>query len=187
MKNLKSSLASMVIVFVATIAFAVSANAAAMSARTIDKNVMACLERFYKQVPGAKAAAEKAKGVLVMPGVVKAGLVVGGEYGEGALRINGRHSGYYNLVSASFGLQIGGQKKDIIILFMDDQAMEKFKNTQGWEAGVDANITMATIGAGNRVDFTKIHDSIVAFVFGAKGLIADVSFKGAKFTKIEPK
>lgn len=157
------------------------------SKASIDKNVNACLNRFYKQVSGAKEAVEKAKAVLVMPGVFKIGFVVGGQFGVGALRSGGKTVGYYNLVAGSIGMQIGGQTMDIIILFNNDAAVEKFKNTQGWEAGADANVAAANVGAGRRVDWTKMHDDIVSFVFGAKGLMADASVKGGKFTRIEPK
>jgi lipid-binding SYLF domain-containing protein len=161
--------------------------AAAKSAKQINSEVNACLDRFYRQVPGSKELAAQAKGMLVMPKVIKAGLIVGGEYGEGALRIDKKSAGYYNLASGSVGFQIGAEEKDIVILFMTDEAIEKFKNTRGWEAGVDANVAMATVGAGNRIDFTKMYDPIVAFVFDVKGVMADISLKGAKFTKINPK
>jgi lipid-binding SYLF domain-containing protein len=157
------------------------------SKASIDKNVNACLNRFYKQVPGAREAVEKAKAVLVMPGVFKIGFVVGGQYGVGALRSGGKTVGYYNLVSGSVGMQIGGQTMDIIILFNNEAAVEKFKNTQGWEAGADANVVAADVGTARSVDWTKIHDDIVSFIFGAKGLMADASVKGGKFTRIEPK
>ena len=159
----------------------------AKTAKEINSNVNACLDRFYRQVPGSKEMAAKAKGVLVLPGVIKAGLIVGGEYGEGAMRVDKKSVGYYNIVSGSIGLQIGAEDKDIVILFMTDEALEKFKNTRGWEAGVDANVAVATMGAGNRVDFTKMYDPIVAFVFDVKGAMADISLKGAKITKINPK
>jgi lipid-binding SYLF domain-containing protein len=159
----------------------------AKTAKEINANVNACLDRFYRQVPGSKEAAAKAKGVLVLPGVIKAGFIVGGEYGQGAMRVDKKTVGYYNIVSGSIGMQIGAEDKDIVILFMTDEAMDKFKSTQGWEAGVDANVAVVTMGAGNRVDFTKINDPVVAFVFDVKGLMADVSLKGAKITKINPK
>lgn len=159
----------------------------AKTAKEINSDVNACLDRFYRQVPGAKEMTAKAKGVLVLPGVIKAGLIVGGEYGQGALRIDKKSAGYYNIVSGSIGLQIGAEDKDIVILFMNDEALQKFKNTKGWEAGVDANVAVVTMGAGNRVDFTKLNDPILAFVFDVKGLMADVSLKGAKISKINPK
>jgi lipid-binding SYLF domain-containing protein len=92
----------------------------AKTAKQINSEVNACLDRFYRQVPGSKEMAAKAKGVLVMPGVIKAGLIVGGEYGEGAMRVDKKSVGYYNIVSGSVGLQIGAEDKDIVILFMTD-------------------------------------------------------------------
>jgi len=161
--------------------------ALAKTAKEINDNVNACLGRFYKQVPGGKDLAAQAKGVLVMPGVIKAGLIVGGEYGEGALRINKKTAAYYNLASGSIGLQIGGEAKDIVILFMTDEALKQFQASKGWEAGVDANVALVTMGGGKRVDFTKMKDPIIGFVLDVKGLMADISLKGAKFTKISPK
>jgi len=159
----------------------------AKTAGEINSSVNACLDRFYKQVPGAKEATAKAKGALVMPGVIKAGLIVGGEYGQGALRVEKKSVGYYNVISGSLGLQIGAEAKDIIILFLTDDALNQFKSSKGWEVGVDANVAVVKLGAGERVDFTKMSDPIVAFVFDVKGLMADISLKGAKFTKINPK
>jgi len=159
----------------------------AKTAKEINDNVNACLGRFYKQVPGGKDLAAKAKGVLVMPGVIKAGLIVGGEYGEGALRIEKRSAAYYNLAAGSVGFQIGGEAKDIVLLFMTDEALKQFQASKGWEAGVDANVALVKVGGGERVDFTKMNDPIIGFVFDVKGLMADISLKGAKFTKINPK
>jgi lipid-binding SYLF domain-containing protein len=161
--------------------------ASSKTAKEINDNVNACLGRFYQQVPGGKDLAAKAKGVLVMPGVIKAGLIVGGEYGEGALRINKKTAAYYNIASGSIGLQIGGEAKDIVILFMTDEALKQFQASKGWEAGVDANVALVKMGAGERVDFTNMKDPIIGFVLDVKGLMADISLKGAKFTKISPK
>jgi len=143
------------------------------------------MKRFYNQVEGAKEFARGAKGLLIMPNVKKAAFIVGGEYGEGALRIGGKTAAYYNIVSGSFGLQIGAQAKDIIIAFMTQEALNGFRASDGWEAGVDGNIALITIGAGERVDTRTIKDPIVGFVFDVKGLIADLSLKGAKFTKLK--
>jgi len=159
----------------------------AKTAKEIDASVNASLDRFYKQVKGGKEMAAKAKGVLVMPNVVKAGLIVGGEYGEGALRVGGKTASYYNLASGSVGFQIGGEAKDFVILFMTDAALKQFKASKGWEVGLDGNVALVNIGGGERVDFTKMRDPIIGFVFDVKGLMADISLKGAKFTRIEPK
>jgi len=159
----------------------------AKTAGEINASVNASLDRFYKQVKGGKELAGKAKGVLVLPGVVKAGLIVGGEYGEGALRVGGKTVSYYNLAAGSVGFQIGGEAKDIIMMFMTDAALKQFQASKGWEVGVDGNIALVNIGGGERVDFTKLNEPIIAFVFDVKGLMADISLKGAKLTKVQKK
>jgi lipid-binding SYLF domain-containing protein len=172
----------------AVVLFGVAAESVwAKTAKEIDAGVNACLDRFYKQVKGGKELAGKAKGMLVMPNVVKAGLIVGGEYGEGALRVGGKTVGYYNLAAGSIGFQIGGQAKDIVILFMTDAVLKQFQASSGWEAGIDGNVALVNIGGGERVDFTKMNDPIIGFVLDVKGLMADISLKGAKFSKITPK
>lgn len=155
------------------------------SAREIDASVEVALERFYTQVDGAKEFAKSAKALLVLPRVMKAAFIIGGEYGEGALRINGKTVDYYNIVSGSFGFQIGGEAKDIVIAFMTDEVLKNFRASKGWEAGVDGNVALFTIGAGERADTRTLKDPIVGFVFDVKGLMADISLKGAKITKLD--
>jgi lipid-binding SYLF domain-containing protein len=162
-------------------------NLLAKTAKEIDTSVNVAIERFYKQVKGAEKFAKASKGMLVMPNIVKGAFIVGGEYGEGALRIGGKTVDYYNTVSGSIGFQIGGQKKDIILLFMTDEALKNFRASKGWEAGVDGNVALITVGAGERADTTTSKEPVVGFVFDAKGLIADISLKGAKFSKIDKK
>ncbi|RPI73069.1 MAG: hypothetical protein EHM38_00985 [Geobacteraceae bacterium] len=160
--------------------------ASAKTAKEINTSVNACLERFYKEINGGKELAEKAKGVLVLPGVIKAGLIAGGEYGEGALRVAGKTASYYDLTAGSVGFQIGGDTKDII-MFMTAAALKQFQSSKGWEVGVDGNVALVNIGGGECIDFTKLNDPIVAFVFDVKSLMADVSLKGAKLTKVAKK
>ena len=162
-------------------------NSMAKTAKEIDASVDAAIERFYKQVKNADAFVKSSKGILVMPNVVKGALIVGGEYGEGALRVGGKTVDYYNTVSGSIGFQIGGQKKDIILCFMKDDALKKFRDSKGWEAGVDGNVALISVGAGERADTTTTKDPIVGFVFDSKGLIFDLSLKGAKFSKLDKK
>jgi lipid-binding SYLF domain-containing protein len=164
-----------------------SSNLLAKTAKEIDANVDAAIERFYKQVKGAKEYVEKSKGMLVMPNVVKGAFIIGGEYGEGALRVGGKSVDYYNTISGSIGFQIGGQAKDIILLFMTDEALKQFRASNGWEAGVDGNVALITVGAGERADTNTLKDPILGFVFDAKGLIVDISLKGAKFSKVDKK
>ena len=159
----------------------------AKTAKEIDASVDVAIKRFYKQVDEAKTLVKKSRGMLVMPNVVKGAFIIGGEYGEGALRIRGKSVDYYNTVSGSIGLQIGGQAKDIILLFMTDKALKQFRAAKGWEAGVDGNVALFTVGAGERADTTTSKAPIIGFVFDAKGLMADISLKGAKFTKLDKK
>ncbi len=155
--------------------------------REIDVSVDVTLGRFEKEVNGGKEFLESAKGVLVFPKVVKAGFGVGGEYGEGALRIDGRTVDYYNTVSASIGFQIGAQVKSIILVFMTDESLRKFRIRPGWEVGVDGSVALVKIGAGGTIDTTTIKDPIVAFVFGQKGLMYNLTLEGSKFTRLDKK
>jgi lipid-binding SYLF domain-containing protein len=164
-----------------------SSNLHAKTAKEIDASVDVAIERFYKQVEGAEELVKASKGILVMPNVKKAAFIVGGEYGQGALRVGGKSVDYYNTISGSIGLQIGGEAKDIILLFMTDEALKQFRASKGWEAGVDGNVALITIGAGGRADTRTLKDPIVGYVFDAKGLIADISLKGAKFSKVDKK
>lgn len=165
---------------------AAAPSAEAKSAGEIQAAVKACLERFTKQVSGGLELLTQAKGILVMPGVIKAGFILGGEYGEGALRVGGKTAGYYRLASGSIGLQIGGQAKDIVILFMTEEALRGFQKSEGWEVGIDGNVALANLGGGERVDFTRMKEPIIGFVFDVKGLMADISLKGAKFSRFHP-
>jgi lipid-binding SYLF domain-containing protein len=176
-----------VFVLITVISVFLSSHSLAKTAKEVDASVDVAIERFYKQVKGAEEFVKTSKGMLVMPNVVKGAFIIGGEYGQGALRIGGKSVDYYNTISGSFGFQIGGESKDIILLFMTDEALENFRASKGWEAGVDGNVALISVGAGGRADTTTLKDPIVGFVFDAKGLIADVSLKGAKFSKLDKK
>jgi len=158
----------------------------AKSALEIDASVDTALARFKKEVFGSKDMLAKAKGVLVFPSVIKAGIGLGGEYGVGALRIKGKTAGYYNTISGSFGFQLGGQVKSIYLLFMEDQALKNFRNSDGWKAGVDGSVALITVGAAASVDTAKTNQPILAFVLGQKGLMYNLSIEGSKFNKIQP-
>ncbi len=157
----------------------------AASAREIDVSVDVALERFNEQVKGSTEFLNSAKGVLVFPKVYKAGFGVGGEYGEGALRIDGKTVDYYNTAAGSFGFQFGGQKKTIILVFMQDKARENFRDSKGWEVGVDGSVALVTLGAGGEIDTTKIREPIVGFVFGQAGFMYNLTLEGAKMTKLD--
>jgi len=153
-------------------------------AEKINTGVDVTLEQFKKDIKGGEEFLNSAKGVLVFPNIIKAGFIVGGAYGEGALRIAGETVDYYNTVAASWGFLAGAQSVRAIIVFMQDDALKKFRESNGWEAGVDGSVTLVNIGAAGTIDTTTIKDPIVGFVFGNKGLMADLSLTGSKYTKI---
>jgi lipid-binding SYLF domain-containing protein len=153
------------------------------TAKEIEANVDAAL-KLFEQVKGGKELLQKAKGVLVLPGVLKAGFVFGGEYGEGALRIGGRTVDYYSIAAGSFGFQIGAQKKNVIIVFMDEGALKSFRASAGWKVGADGSVAAINVGAGASIDTTQIKETIVSVIFGQKGLMANATIEGAKLTKI---
>lgn len=159
--------------------------AEAATAIEIDAEVVAALSRFYQEIPVGQELAAKAKGILVFPQVIKAGFGIGGEYGEGALRVGGRTVGYYNTVAASIGLQIGAQSRAEVILFMTDEALEWFRKSDGWEIGVDGSVALVTVGVAGEIDTTTLTEPVIGFIFGEQGLMANLSLEGAKITKLE--
>jgi len=147
--------------------------------------VFMALKMFYEKVGPAKELSAKAKGILIFPDVIKAGFGIGGEYGEGALRINGKTVEYYNTAAASIGLQLGAQEKAVILLFLDGKALDDFRKSDGWEAGVDGSVAVVEWGAGGSVDTSNIKDPIIGFVFGNKGLMFNLTLEGSKMSKIK--
>ncbi|MFH1997046.1 MAG: YSC84-related protein [Candidatus Omnitrophota bacterium] len=158
--------------------------AAAWSGTAIDAQVDASLEQF-KETKGAGDLLKKAEGVLVFPKVFKAGFGIGGEYGEGALRIKGKTVDYYSTAAASIGFQLGAQKKTIILAFMKKSALDKFQNSTGWKIGADASVAVIAIGADGSIDTASANEPIVAFVLDQKGLMYNLTLEGAKITKMK--
>ena len=156
----------------------------AKSAQEIDIQVDVALEKFEKDINGGKEFLKSAKGVLVLPSVIKAGFGIGGEYGEGALRIKGKTVDYYSTAAASIGFQLGAQSKTVILVFMEEEALKNFRGSSGWEAGVDGSVALVKIGTGGSIDSNNIKDPIVGFVFGNKGLMYNLTLEGSKFTKL---
>jgi len=154
------------------------------TAKEIDVSVDVTLERFNKEVPGASGFIKKAKAVLVFPSVIKVGIGIGGEYGEGALRIGGKTADYYSTMAASIGFQLGAQAKSIVLAFLSENALKQFRNSDGWKAGVDGSVALISLGMGDSLDTTNVKDPIVAFVFGQKGLMYNLTLEGSKFSKL---
>ena len=158
----------------------------AKSSTEIDASIESAIERFTNEIQGGQTYLDGARGILVIPKMIKAGLVLGVEYGEGALVVDNIKVQYYRAFSGSLGLQLGIGSKDLIILFYDDEAMDDFIYSSGWQVGVDGSVAILDMGAGGSLDSTEAQDPIVGFVFGHKGLIAGLSLEGTKFTKIWP-
>jgi lipid-binding SYLF domain-containing protein len=171
---------------VLTLAAALATPAAlAESAEEIDIKVDATLETFKSEVQGGQEFLQQAAGVLVFPKVIKAGLIVGGERGTGALRVDGKSVGYYSTTAGSIGLQAGAQAKSEVIVFMTAEALAAFQASSGWEAGVDGNIAVVEWGAGQSLTTVDVKDPIVGFIFGNTGLMFDLSFEGSKFNQLD--
>jgi lipid-binding SYLF domain-containing protein len=158
---------------------------AASTPGEIDAKVDAALERLKAEVPGSASVVADAKGILVFAGVIKAGFVIAGEGGEGALRIGGKTEGYYSIFSGSVGFQAGGQKRDIIMVFLDTDALKNFQASNGWKAGADGTVTLIDVGASGSIDSATLKKPIVGFIVGQKGLMAGVSLDGSKITKMD--
>ena len=153
--------------------------------REINAGVDASLEHLYNSVPGSRELAAKSTGILAFPSVIAAGFGVGGEYGEGALRIHNTTEAYYNLASVSVGLQIGAQSKSIIFLFMTQEALSKFRNSEGWSVGGDASVAVLKVGANGTIDTTSATAPVLAFVVTNSGLMANLTLEGTKISHLK--
>ncbi len=151
-----------VLLFAALIAlFLAAAPARAASAAEIDREVDQALEAFRQ--------------------------IDGGEYGEGALRVGGKTVDYYSTAAASIGFQLGAQAKSIVVIFTEESALRKFRQSEGWRVGVDGSVALVDIGIGKAVDTTNIKDPVIGFIFGQKGLMYNLTLEGSKFTKLDKK
>ena len=159
--------------------------AAAATAEEINRDVKTALEKLYAKSSAAKTLGEKAKGILVFPGIVKGGFILGGKYGEGALLKGGETAGYYNAIQISYGLQAGLQKYGYALFFMSDAAAHWLDKSEGWEIGVGPTITVVDIGASASATTTTLQSEIYAFFFDQKGLMAGIGLQGTKISKIK--
>jgi len=164
---------------------ALPGHAFAASAAEIDAEVRETLAKFHEEVNGAEVFLNNAAGYLVFPRVIKLGIGIGGETGEGALRVNGRNVDYFRTSAGSFGLQLGAQAKSIVIVFMTSAALDKFRNSSGWKVGVDGSVALIDIGAGKSIDSQNVKDPVVGFVFGSKGLMYNLTLEGSKISKLD--
>jgi lipid-binding SYLF domain-containing protein len=159
--------------------------AMAETAAQIDAKANKVIE-IFKQKPGAAKFLSEVEGYIVFPSVIKGGFIVAGEYGEGVLRVKGESKEYYSIASGSAGFQIGAQKASYLIAFASQRALENFRRSNGWEAGVDGTITVIDWGAAKDIASLSFEKPIYAFVFNAQGIMGGISIEGTKFTKIQP-
>jgi len=172
-------------IFIAGMFFIGPNQTLAASASEINRNVDAALKTLLAKSPSAKALSEKAKAILVFPAITKGGFIVGGQYGEGALRKNHKTVGYYSTVAASYGLQIGIQRFGYALFFMSDSALKWLDKSDGWEIGTGPSIVVVDVGAAGALTTTTAQSDIYAFFFSQKGLMAGLGLQGTKVTKIE--
>ena len=170
---------------VATLLLVFTTVAAAASKEEVNADVREAIGNFKKQTSAGYELSKKAAGMLVFPSVIKAGIGVGGEFGEGALLVKGKTVAYYNIAAASIGFQLGAQARSQIVLFMNDKVLGEFRNSKGWKAGVDGSVALATLGAGGAIDTETAKQPIIGFIFSNKGLMYNLTFEGSKITRIE--
>ena len=168
-----------------TVAMLAAVTVQAASAEKIDREANEALEVFKEQVDGSDVFLSQAAGYLVFPKVYKVGVGIGAETGEGALRVGGSTVAYYRTTSGSVGLQLGAQAKSIVIAFMTRDALDKFRDSEGWKVGVDGSVALIDIGAGKTIDSQNIKDPVVGFIFGSKGLMYNLTLEGTKFSKLD--
>jgi lipid-binding SYLF domain-containing protein len=175
---------AVLLVFVLITILAAPHQASAASAAEINRNAGKALQILYAKSSGAKAIGEKAKSILVFPGIYKAGFIVGGQYGEGVLVKDGKAIADYNTVSGSYGLQAGAQKYGYALFFMTDSAQAYLDKSDGWELGTGPSIVVVDVGAATGISTTTAQSDVYAYFFDQKGLMAGLGLQGTKVTKI---
>ena len=159
--------------------------AVAASAGEIDRAVDNALGLMFNSNPGARSLSERATGVLVFPDIVKAGFLLGAQYGEGALRQRGKTTGYYNSLAASYGLQAGVQVFGYALFFMSDSALRYLDSSGGFELGTGPSIVVLDAGTARALTTSTVQHDIYAVFFDQKGLMAGLGLQGSKITRID--
>lgn len=157
----------------------------AASAEKIDRESDKALDVFRDDVSGSEIFLQQAAGYLVFPRVIKIGIGIGAETGEGVLRVGGQTVDYYRTTSGSIGFQLGAQAKSIVIAFMTKASLKKFRDSSGWKVGIDGSVALIDLGAGKTIDSHNVSDPVVGFIFGSKGLMYNLTLEGSKFSKLD--
>ncbi len=164
---------------------AISNQAGATTEEELRTDADAALQTLYRTNPLAESISHSSKAVLVFPNIVRAGFVFGGSYGEGVLYKDGKFSGYYNSVSASWGWQAGAQAYGYVVFLMNDKAVRYVEKTHGWEIGVGPTVVAVNEGVAKNLSTTSLKDDAYAFIFDQKGLMASLSIEGTKISHIK--
>jgi lipid-binding SYLF domain-containing protein len=157
--------------------------AAGEKPRSMEDGIATTLTALYANAPGSQELAEKASGILVFPRVVDAGVIVGGEYGRGALVVDGRIVGNYKVTSVSLGVQAGLQSQSLVLMFLSQEALDRFQKSDGWTAGADASVALGRVGANGRLE-TFSDNGVVAFPLTNAGLMAGANVNGTRISKV---
>jgi lipid-binding SYLF domain-containing protein len=152
---------------------------------SINASVDNALAELYRQVPGSKDLVGRAQGVLVFPAVLEAGFIVGASRGDGALRVGGKTVSFHRTTAGSIGLQAGAQSTAMFILFMTEDALRSFQKSRGWTAGVDASVTMISVGASAQMTTATAQQPVIGYVLSNSGLMAGVTVNGARVTRLQ--
>lgn len=185
MMNTRTFFFALMLVMASFLQIGVSHHANAATAEDLDKDSAQALQGLYKTNPLAENLSHSAKGILIFPNIVKAGLVFGGSYGEGQLLKNGKVEDYYNSVGGSWGLQVGAQSYGYAVFLMTDRAVESLYQSQGWEIGVGPTVVIVDEGVAKNLSTSTLQDDAYAFIFGQQGLMAGISLEGTKVSKIK--
>jgi lipid-binding SYLF domain-containing protein len=182
---MKTKIVYLLTVIIVGLAF-IAGPAFAADTAAIERDSKAALAKLYETTPKAKMLGEKAKAILVFPSILKAGLIIGGQGGNGALLVDGKAVAYYNIAAASYGLQAGAQTFGYAMFLMTDSARSYMDKSDGWEVGVGPTIVVVDEGAAKSLTTTTAKDDVYAFIFSQKGLMGGLGIQGSKITKIKP-
>jgi lipid-binding SYLF domain-containing protein len=186
-KNIRRLLSTITLALIASaIAVARPPLAAAASAAEIDRGATRSLAALYKNTPDAKVLADKAVGILVFPNIVKGGFIIAGQFGDGALRKNGKTVAYYRSLAASYGFQAGAQAFGYALFFMDDASLQYLEKSDGWELGTGPSLVVLDEGFAKSLSTTTLQKGVYAFIFDQKGLMGGLGIQGSKITRINP-
>lgn len=186
MTTRRQALHSLLVITSASLSLAMFSNPAlAVSAEDLNQDAEQALQTLYKSSPVAESLAKKAKGILIFPKIIKAGLVFGGSYGEGVLTKGSKPSGYYNSVSASWGWQAGAESYGYVVFLMSEKAIKYLDSSNGWEFGIGPSIVVVNEGIAKNLTTSTLKNDAYAFIFDQQGLMASLSIEGTKISRIK--